>query len=100
MVAWGAEVVAWGAEVIAWGAEVIAWGAEVIVVTGHRPQALACLGVFVSERGIKARFPGGQPAPANAKEEGPQARGWFEWALNGQFLVQRTEVQAPSRPAA
>ncbi len=72
--------------------------AEVIVVTEHRPEALARLEVFVGEWLIEARFPGDQPAPANAKEEGPQARSWFEWALDGQFLVQRTEVPIPGAP--
>jgi hypothetical protein len=69
--------------------------AEGIVVTEYRSEALARLDVFVGEWVIEARFPAGQPAPANANEEGPQARSWFEWALDGQFLVQRTEVPIP-----
>jgi hypothetical protein len=73
-------------------------GAEVIVVTEHRSEALARLDVFVGEWVIEARFPGDQPTPANAKKEGPQARSWFEWALDGQFLVQRTEVPIPEAP--
>lgn len=52
-----------------------------IVVTKHRPEALARLDVFVGEWVIEARFPSDYPAAANAKEEGPQARSWFEWAL-------------------
>jgi hypothetical protein len=70
----------------------------VIVVTKHRPEALARLGVFVGEWVIEARFPSDHPAAANAQEEGPQARSWFEWALDGQFLVQRTEVPIPEAP--
>jgi hypothetical protein len=70
----------------------------VIVLTEHRPGALVCLDVFVGEWVMEARFPGDQPAPANAKEESPQARSWFEWALGGQFLVQRTEVPIPEAP--
>lgn len=72
--------------------------AEGIVVTEHRSEALARLDVFVGEWVIEARFPADQSAPANANEEGPQARSWFEWALDGQFLVQRTEVPIPEAP--
>ena len=71
---------------------------EVIVMTEHRSGALARLDVFAGERVIEARFPGDRPTPADAKEEGRQARSWFEWALDGQFLVQRTEVPIPEAP--
>lgn len=71
---------------------------KVIVVTEHRSQALARLDVFVGEWAVEARFPAGQPAPANGTEEGPGARSWFEWVLDGQFLVQRTEVPVPEAP--
>jgi hypothetical protein len=71
--------------------------AEVIAVTEHRPEALARLDVFVGEWVLEARFPGGQPAPS-ASEEGPQVRSRFEWALDGQFLLQRTEVPVPQAP--
>ena len=67
-------------------------------MTEHRPEALARLDVFVGEWVIEARFPSDHLAAANAKEEGPQARSWFEWALDGQFLVQRTEVPIPEAP--
>jgi hypothetical protein len=70
----------------------------VIVVTKHRPEALARLGVFVGEWVMEARFPSDHPASANAKEEGSQARNWFAWSLDGQFLVQRTEVPVPEAP--
>jgi len=66
----------------------------VIVVTENRSGALARLGVFVDEWVLEARFPGDQPAPAG----GPQARSWFEWALDGQFLLHRTEIPVPEAP--
>ena len=68
-----------------------------IIVTGNRPEALARLDVFVGEWVVEARFPG-QPAPRGAAGDGPVARSWFEWALDGQFLLQRTEVPAPEAP--
>lgn len=61
-------------------------------------EALARLGVFVGEWVLDARFPGDQQAPSNAKEDGPQVRSRFEWALGGQFLLQRTEVPVPEAP--
>jgi hypothetical protein len=70
----------------------------VIVMTENRSQALARLAVFVGEWVVEARFPGGEPAPPIAREEGPQARSRFEWALDGQFLLQRTEVPVPEAP--
>jgi hypothetical protein len=62
----------------------------VIVVTGSRADALARLDVFVGEWGVEARFPGGG--------DGPVARSTFEWALDRQFLIQRTEVPVPEAP--
>jgi hypothetical protein len=47
---------------------------------------------------VEARFPGDQPAPSGATGEGPKARSRFEWALGGQFLLQRTEVPIPEAP--
>jgi hypothetical protein len=72
--------------------------AGVIIVAENRSQALARLGVFVGEWIVEVRFPGGEPAPAVTTEEGPQARSRFEWALDGQFLLQRTEVPVPEAP--
>ncbi len=69
-----------------------------IVMTENRSQALARLAVFVGEWVVEARFPGGEPAPPIAREEGPQARSRFEWALDGQILLQRTEVPVPEAP--
>ncbi len=70
------------------------------MVTENGSQALARLGVFVGEWVLVARFPGGQPVPSNAGEDGPQARSRFEWALDGQFLLQRTEVPVPEAPGS
>ncbi len=72
--------------------------AEVIIVTESGSRARARLDVFVGEWVVEARFPGGEPAPSMAKEEGLQARSRFEWALDGQFLLQRTEVPVPEAP--
>jgi hypothetical protein len=66
--------------------------AEVIIVTENRPEALTRLDVFIGDWVLEVRFPGSQPAPSSAGEEGPQVRSQFEWALDRQFLVQRTEV--------
>jgi len=71
--------------------------AEVIVVTEIRSEALARLDVLVGEWGLEALFPG-QPLPPDAEADGPLVRSRFEWALAGQFLVQRTEVQVPGAP--
>jgi hypothetical protein len=64
----------------------------VIVVTGNRADALARLDVLAGEWVVEARFPGGGDAPA--------ARSTFEWALDRQFLIQRTEVPVPQAPDA
>jgi hypothetical protein len=70
----------------------------VIVVTGNRTDALARLDVFVGEWVLEACFPGGQAARSGATGEGPQVRSRFEWALDRQFLLQRTEVPIPAAP--
>jgi hypothetical protein len=68
--------------------------AEVIIVTENRPEALACLDVFTGEWVLEARFPGREPlAP-----DGPQVRSRFDWALDGRFLLQRTEVPVLGAP--
>ena len=66
-------------------------------MTENRSQALARLGVFVGEWILEVRFPGDEPVLSIAKE-GPQARSRFEWALDGQFLLQRTEIPIPEAP--
>jgi hypothetical protein len=70
----------------------------VIVVTGNRAAALARLDVFVGEWVMEARFPGGQPAPSSAAGESPRAHSRFEWTLDRQFLLQRTEISIPGAP--
>lgn len=61
-----------------------------IVMTGRGSEALACLDVFVGEWALEVGFPGQPPRPG--------ARSRFEWALGGQFLLQRTEVPVPEAP--
>lgn len=67
-------------------------------MTGNRADALAGLDVFVGEWVMQARFPGDQPASPDAAEGGPTARSRFEWALDRQFLLQRTEIPVPEAP--
>jgi hypothetical protein len=69
----------------------------VIVVTGNRADALARLDVFVGEWVMEAHFPGDQPAPSSAAGEA-HGRSRFEWALDRQFLLQRTEISIPEAP--
>ena len=59
-------------------------------MTGSRADALARLDVFVGEWIVEARF--------SAGGDGPVARSTFEWALDRQFLIQRTEVPVPEAP--
>jgi hypothetical protein len=66
----------------------------VIVVVGNRADALARLDVFVGEWVIAAGFPGDQPTA----EEAPRGRSRFEWDLDRQFLLQRTEIDVPEAP--
>jgi hypothetical protein len=60
-------------------------------MTENRSQALARLDVFVGEWVLEVRFPGHQPVPG-------QARSRFEWTLDEQFLLQRTEIPVPEAP--
>ncbi len=71
-----------------------------IIVTENGSAARARLDVFVGEWVLAARFPDGELAPSTASQEGPQARSRFEWALDGQFLLQRTEVPVPEAPGS
>src|SRR5690242_11430640 len=59
-----------------------------ITVTGTRSAALARLDIFVGEWTVEAGF----------RENGPAGRSRFEWELDGQFLVQRTEIPVPEAP--
>ena len=67
-------------------------------MTENRSQALARLDVFAGEWIVEVRFPSAEPVPSIAPDKGPQARSRFEWALNGQFLLQRTEIPIPEAP--
>ena len=67
-------------------------------MTGSRADALARLDVFVGEWIVEARFPGDQPAPPSATGDAPVVRSRFEWTLDRQFLLQRTEVPIPGAP--
>jgi hypothetical protein len=70
----------------------------VIDVTGTRADALARLDVFIGNWVVEAQFPGRQPAPSDAAGDGPVARSSFEWVLDRQFLLQRTEIPLPGAP--
>jgi hypothetical protein len=70
----------------------------VITVNGSRAEALARLDVLIGEWAMEARFPGDQPAPPGETGDGPVARCRFEWVLDGQFLLQRTEIGVPGPP--
>jgi hypothetical protein len=67
-------------------------------VTGNRADALARPDFFVGEWVMEARFPGDQPTPSSAAGDGPRVRSRFEWALDRQFLLQRTEIPIPEAP--
>jgi len=67
-------------------------------VTGNRADALRRLDVFVGEWVVEAKFPGDQP-PASGEEGGSAvARSRFEWILDGQFLLQRSEIPVAGPP--
>ena len=71
-----------------------------------RPEALERLGVFTGQWALEASFPGDAPAAAQdphgmrqpGGETGSGAHCEFEWALDGRFLMQRTEVRFPGAP--
>jgi len=67
-------------------------------VTQTRADALERLDVFIGEWVLEVRFPGDQPSPSSTAGDGPLARSRFEWALDRQFLLQRTEVPVPEAP--
>jgi len=64
---------------------------EVVEVTDVRSEALERLNVFVGSWAIETRFPGeqAQPTPFGSR---------FEWTLDQQFLLQRTEIPVPEAP--
>lgn len=57
-----------------------------------RPEVLTRLEVLVGEWTVEAHFPKGESRSV------PAARSRFEWALDGQFLMQRTEVPETDIP--
>jgi hypothetical protein len=69
-----------------------------MAVTGNRADALARLGVFIGDWSLEVRFPGPQPVPSGAADGGPAVRSRFEWALDGRFLLQHTEIPIPGVP--
>jgi len=70
------------------------------VGTGNRTAALARLDVLAGEWTMEVQFPGPPPAevPAGASGGPPVAHAWFEWTLDRQYLLQRTEVPVPAAP--
>ncbi|MFF2727907.1 hypothetical protein ACFVS9_08365 [Streptomyces sp. NPDC058008] len=67
-------------------------------MSGERAEMLERLDVFIGEWVLEARFPGDRPPPTGPGGGGPTGRSRFEWALDGQVLVQRTEIPAPAAP--
>ena len=67
-------------------------------MTELRAAALARLDVFVGEWAVEARFRDEVPITQPAPGEDPQLRIRFEWALERQFLMQRTETPFPEAP--
>jgi hypothetical protein len=70
----------------------------VIVVTQAQGEALARLGVFIGEWSVQAEFVDEGLAPPGADGTVPEIRSRFEWALDGRFLLQHTEVPIPGAP--
>lgn len=66
-------------------------------MTETRADALARLDIFVGDWSLEARFAGQDQAPP-APGGGVMGRSRFEWALDGQFLLQHTEVPIPAAP--
>jgi hypothetical protein len=67
-------------------------------MSGNRAEVLARLDVFVGEWVVEAEFPGDRPTPPDTTEDGRKAHSWFEWTLDGQFLLQRIEIPMPEVP--
>lgn len=63
----------------------------------NRSEVLARLDAFVGEWALEVRFPPGHPAEATVTDN-VRASSRFEWALNGQFLLQHTEITIPEAP--
>ncbi len=67
-------------------------------MTEDRADALARLGVFIGDWSVEAVFPGQPVAPAGAASNAGLVRSRFKWALDGQFLLQHTQVPFPDAP--
>ncbi len=67
-------------------------------MAGNRADALARLDVFIGDWVLEASFPGDWAAGSSAAAGGSTVRSRFEWTLDGQFLLQRTEVRIPEAP--
>ena len=67
-------------------------------MTENRSDALARLDVFVGEWATEVRFPPGHPARPDGADKRSPARCRFEWTLDRQFLLQRTEVPIREAP--
>ncbi|MGH3188005.1 MAG: hypothetical protein ACRDPY_23460 [Streptosporangiaceae bacterium] len=67
-------------------------------MAGNRVDALARLDVFVGDWILEASFPGDPAARSGPAVDGPTVLSRFEWALDRQFLLQRTEVPVPEAP--
>jgi hypothetical protein len=63
-----------------------------IIMTGNRAEALARLDVLIGEWSVEAKFPG------IASGNGVVARSRFEWVLDREFLLQRTEIPIREAP--
>lgn len=69
------------------------------MTSDRRAEMLARLEVFTGDWTMEARFPG-EPAGPGGGAGGVPARSRFEWTLDGQFLLQRTEIDVPEAPDA
>ena len=70
-----------------------------------RNDALERLEIFTGEWALEASFPADTPAtaqepPGPRREDGEtgEVHSVFEWALEGRFLMQRTQVRVPGAP--
>jgi len=67
-------------------------------VSQAQAEALARLEAFIGDWSVQAEFIDDELAPPGADGRAPEVRSRFEWALDGQFLLQHTEVPIPGAP--